>query len=95
MAVKHKKVSTIADDPQAAADGEVLPSEWNDEHEHDAEGANKVLAGPASGGAAKPTFRALIEADVPDGADATAIHKWEGYISFGSDSPISGQTYAP
>lgn len=28
--------------------------------------ANKVFAGPASGGAAQPTFRSLVSADIPD-----------------------------
>ena len=30
--VKHKFVSVIADDPLSQAAGEVLPSDWNDEH---------------------------------------------------------------
>lgn len=33
VTVRHLKVSAIADDPAAAAAGEVLPSDWNDDHE--------------------------------------------------------------
>lgn len=32
IAIKHPFVSNIADDPQAAADGQVLPSHWNQNH---------------------------------------------------------------
>jgi hypothetical protein len=33
VSVKHKKISPIADSPDAAAAGEVVPSDWNDEHQ--------------------------------------------------------------
>lgn len=32
VAITHAKVSAIADDPDAAAAGQVLPSDWNEEH---------------------------------------------------------------
>jgi hypothetical protein len=32
----------------------------------DVQGANKVIAGPATGAAAKPTARLLVDADIPD-----------------------------
>lgn len=32
MAIKHTFVSAIADDPQAVANGEVTPTNWNDDH---------------------------------------------------------------
>jgi hypothetical protein len=32
VTVKHKKVNAIPDDPAAVAAGEVVPSDWNDEH---------------------------------------------------------------
>lgn len=32
MSITHAKVSAIADDPAAQAAGEVLPSDWNDDH---------------------------------------------------------------
>lgn len=41
MSIDHKKVSGIADDPAAAAAGEILPSDWNDDH-------NLVEAGGAT-----------------------------------------------
>ena len=33
MPIKHKFVSLIPDDPAAEAAGQVLPSDWNDEHD--------------------------------------------------------------
>lgn len=33
ITVTHTKVSAIADDPAADAAGEVLPSDWNDNHQ--------------------------------------------------------------
>jgi hypothetical protein len=33
ISVKHKKPSLLADSEEAAAAGELLPSDWNDEHE--------------------------------------------------------------
>lgn len=33
MSIKHTKVSGIADDPASAIAGEVLPSDWNDDHQ--------------------------------------------------------------
>lgn len=33
LSVKHKKTSTIADDPAAVAAGQVVPSDWNDTHD--------------------------------------------------------------
>jgi hypothetical protein len=47
------------------------------------ESANTVFAGPTSGGAAAPTFRALVAADMPAGgapADVTAARmaSWMG-----------------
>ena len=32
ISITHAKVSTIADDPDAATAGEILPSDWNDDH---------------------------------------------------------------
>jgi hypothetical protein len=40
--------------------------------------ANKVLAGPTSGGTAYPTFRQLVDADMPVGYDPTA---WDSAAS--------------
>ncbi len=62
MAIKHSKTSAVADGPDASL---VRPSDWNASHVLDAESANKVLAGPASGAQAAPTFRSLVGADLP------------------------------
>jgi hypothetical protein len=41
----------------------------------DTQTANKVLAGPSSGGAAKPAFRVLVAADLPAATDASETAK--------------------
>ena len=33
ITIKHLKVSNIADDPAAVAAGQVVPSDWNKEHQ--------------------------------------------------------------
>ncbi len=33
LTITHKKVSAVADDPAAAAAGDVVPSDWNDTHD--------------------------------------------------------------
>lgn len=48
-----------------AADADVLLSLTGQAIGFDTQTANFVLAGPASGGAADPTFRALVAADIP------------------------------
>jgi len=49
-----------------AADADVVLSLSTQEIGLDTQTANTVFAGPTSGGAADPTFRALVAADVPD-----------------------------
>jgi hypothetical protein len=49
IAFKHQKVSSIPDDPAAAAAGEILPSDWNDDH--DLTMATARLLGRVSSGA--------------------------------------------
>ena len=49
IAFKHQKVSTIPDDPVAAAAGEILSSDWNDDH--DLTMATARLLGRVSSGA--------------------------------------------
>lgn len=44
------------------------------------EAANLVFAGPTSGGAAKPTFRALVAADVPGGSPVTSFATRTGAV---------------
>lgn len=59
----------------------------------DTQSANRVFAGPATGAAAKPAFRALVAADIPDlsssydvaGAAASALSSAESY----TDSAVS------
>lgn len=48
-----------------AADADVLLSLSGQELGLDTQTANRVFAGPASGAAADPTFRALVDADMP------------------------------
>jgi hypothetical protein len=45
MPITHTKVSAIADDPAAAAAGEVLPSDWNADHDIALDAADMVPAG--------------------------------------------------
>lgn len=47
--IKHKFVSEIADDPTAEADGEVLPSNWNDSHDLKVSARNKIIGRIAGG----------------------------------------------
>lgn len=53
------------------------------------ESANKVLAGPTSGAAATPTFRAQVLADLPSGiyGTQTANYFWAGPTSGGAAAP--------
>ena len=53
--------------------------------------ANKVLAGPASGSAAAPTFRALVAADLPDTYLSTSGGTMSGAINMDSHA-ITGVT---
>lgn len=62
MGVKHSKVSAEPDGPDSV---QVQASDWNALHLNDAESANQLLAGPASGAPAVPGFRALVDADIP------------------------------
>ncbi len=62
MALKHLFVSPKSDGADATI---VQAGDWNDSHVFDAEAANEVLAGPASGVATVPDFRALVDADIP------------------------------
>lgn len=43
MAVKHKFTSAKSDDSAAAADGQVLPSHWNDDHQLAASSTDNAL----------------------------------------------------
>jgi hypothetical protein len=74
MAVRHAKTSTI---PDGTDDNLVLPSDWNASHVFSAEAATYVLAGPVSGTATAPTFRALAATDIPalayEPVDATIV----------------------
>lgn len=56
-----------------------------------AKDANKVLAGPASGSAAAPTFRALVAADLPDTYLSTSGGTMSGAINMDSHA-ITGVT---
>lgn len=49
-----------------AADADVLLGLTGQQLTFDPQTANRVFAGPASGGAVDPTFRALVTADLPD-----------------------------
>lgn len=60
-----------------AADADALLSLSGQELGFDTQSANVVLAGPASGGAVDPTFRALVDADLPI-HDLTAGHDESG-----------------
>jgi len=53
-----------------AADAEVLLGLTGQQLTLDSQDANKVLAGPAAGAAADPTFRLLVAADIPGGGGA-------------------------
>lgn len=94
MAVKHLFTSPKTD---GADDTIVQAGDWNDDHTHEAEAANKVFAGPASGANAAPTFRTLVTADIPGGADhallsnldyASAAHT--GFLA--ADGTVVGAT---
>lgn len=57
--------------------------------------ANTVLAGPTSGGAAAPTFRTLVPADIPAGGGSPLTTKGDIY-GFGSSNariPVGTDTY--
>lgn len=54
--------------------------------------ANTVWAGPTSGGAAPPTFRALATGDVPAGT-VSVFRNWHGWAALGRDGSIAF-TYA-
>ena len=56
-----------------AADADVLLGLSTQELNLDSQSANQVFAGPASGGATDPTFRALVDDDVPDTITLTNI----------------------
>ena len=71
MSVKHAKVSTVPDEADSSL---IRPSDWNAAHVYDAEPANSVLAGPTSGGPAPPSFRALVNADIPAVHGGSAHH---------------------
>ncbi len=48
----------------------------------DTQAANLVFAGPATGAANEPTFRALVAADLPaSGRDFTIVFTWDGTLS--------------
>lgn len=64
--VTHAFVSAVADGADATL---VRPSNWNAAHTFANQSANQVLAGPSSGAAAAPDFRALVAADLPAVAD--------------------------
>ncbi|GAG46862.1 unnamed protein product, partial [marine sediment metagenome] len=65
-----------------AADAQELLNLSTQELGFVAKAANIVLAGPAAGGAADPTFRSLVEADIP-GAFLTATE----HTSIGEGAP--------
>lgn len=62
--ITHSKVSSI---PDGADTSLVRPSDWNADHTLGNQSANTVLAGPSSGSAAGPDFRALTLDDMPNG----------------------------
>jgi hypothetical protein len=48
----------------------------------DTQAANVVFAGPTTGAANEPTFRALVAADLPaSGRDFTIVFSWDGTLS--------------
>lgn len=83
-------LSSYLDDALSVDDYQVL--DWL------TQSANKVLAGPASGVAARPTFRALAEADLPSGIGANShvrLHDILGALDHsvtGSANQIVGLT---
>jgi len=69
--ITHPKVSIIADDPNY----DILPSDWNDEHEFVGLPANGFMVGDGSDGL---TAKTLAETQTLLGLDTK---KWEGTIS--------------
>jgi hypothetical protein len=51
--------------------------------------ANLVLAGPASGSNAPPTFRGLVAADAPNYCSSQAGYFWGGFVCTPISTPIS------
>lgn len=45
VSIKHKKVLSIGDDPDASNAGQVLPSDWNDDHSVSLDSADIITAG--------------------------------------------------
>jgi hypothetical protein len=90
VTVRHLKVSAIADDPAAAAAGEVLPSDWNDDHEVVIDALDGVPIGattPAAG-----TFTTLIGGGgsanygrITGGATTKAVE----FVTLGLDTDIA------
>lgn len=65
---EHAKVTM-----SAAADVILSIGDASQQITVDSQAANRVLAGPASGANAVPTFRALVEADIPAAVSARAV----------------------
>lgn len=65
---EHAKVTM-----SAAADVILSIGDVSQQITVDSQAANRVLAGPASGANAVPTFRALVEADIPAAISARAV----------------------
>ena len=77
-----------------AADADTILSLSTQELGLDTQTANVILAGPETGAAADPTFRALVDADIPAVIARVGALPFEFYISFG-DETTNGQAYAP
>jgi hypothetical protein len=56
--------------------------------------ANIVMAGPATGAAAAPTFRALVTADLPAVISGTSVALTGGLAAWGATLPASQPTAA-
>lgn len=70
---KWAKDSELHNAVTLASDADVLLGLSTQQLTLDAQSANVVFAGPASGGAADPTFRALVDDDVPDNITITNL----------------------
>jgi hypothetical protein len=77
----------------SSPDGKVLKLDSSKEADvMGTQSANTVFAGPTSGGAAVPAFRALVAADIPAGVSSEGIlaltHKTANYAAGSSDCII-------